>query len=64
MPFLKQHRKATLEIDNAGRKLTGKFEVSLTNHGDRETLMEWINEVRKQLRLATPTKKKGNRKLA
>jgi hypothetical protein len=62
MPFLKQHRKATLEIDDAGRKLTGKFEVSLTNHGDRETLMEWINEVRKQLRLATPKRTNPRKK--
>ena len=48
MAFLKQHRKATLELD--GRKLRGNFEVSLTNQGDRQTMVEFISEVRKQLR--------------
>jgi hypothetical protein len=54
MTVLKQHRKASLEL--AGRKLTGKFEVSLTNQGDRETLVELINECRKQLREFDPAK--------
>ena len=55
--FLKQHRKATLELD--GRKLRGNFEVSLTNAGDRETITEFINEMRKQLREFAPSKKKA-----
>lgn len=54
MTVLKQHRKASLELE--GRKLTGKFEVSLTNQGDRETLVELINECRKQLREFDPAK--------
>lgn len=54
MTVLKQHRKASLELK--GRKLTGKFEVSLTNQGDRETLVELINECRKQLREFDPAK--------
>lgn len=48
MAFLKQHRKATLQLE--GRKLIGNFEVSLTNQGDRETIIEFINEMRKQVR--------------
>ncbi len=56
MAFLKQHRKATLELE--GRKLTGAFEVSLTNQGDRETIQEFVNEVRKQLREFAPKKKR------
>lgn len=55
--FLKQHRKATLELD--GRKLKGNFEVSLTNSGDRETITEFINEMRKQLREFAPSKAKN-----
>jgi hypothetical protein len=46
--FLKQHRKATLELE--GRKLRGSFEVSLTNQADRENLMAFVAEIRKQLR--------------
>lgn len=60
MAYLKQHRKATLELD--GRKLTGAFEVSLTNQGDRETIQEFVNEVRKQLREFAPKKKKPHQK--
>lgn len=56
MAFLKQHRKATLELN--GRKLSGAFEISLTNQGDRETMTEFISEMRKQLTLATPKKKR------
>ena len=48
MAFLKQHRKAELQLE--GRKLIGKFSVSLTNSGDREVILEFINEMRKQLR--------------
>lgn len=48
MAFLKQHRKATLELD--GRTLKGQFEVSLTNQADRENLFAFIAEIRKQLR--------------
>ena len=54
MAYLKQHRKATLEIE--GRKLKGNFEVSLTNDRDREALVEFITEVRKQLRDFDPSK--------
>ena len=54
MTVLKQHRKASLELK--GRKLVGKFEVSLTNQGDRETLVELVNECRKQLREFDPAK--------
>ena len=54
MTVLKQHRKASLEL--TGRKLKGKFEVSLTNQNDRETLVELINECRKQLREFDPAK--------
>ena len=53
MAFLKQHRKAILELE--GRKLSGNFKVSLTNERDREALTEFINEVRKQLRDFDPT---------
>lgn len=56
MAFLKQHRKGTLEIE--GRKLTGNFDVSLTNQGDREMITEFISEIRKQLLKFNPTKKK------
>lgn len=56
MSFLKQHRKGTLEIE--GRKLKGNFDVSLTNQGDREMLIEFISEMRKQLLKFNPTKKK------
>ena len=54
--FLKQHRKAELQLE--GRKLIGKFNVSLTNQGDREVIIEFINEMRKQLREFDPNKKK------
>jgi hypothetical protein len=54
MAFLKQHRKAELQLD--GRKLIGKFSVSLTNQGDREVITEFINEMRKQLREFDPNK--------
>ena len=57
MAFLKQHRKATLELD--GRKLKGTFEISLTNQGDREVMIEFIAEVRKQMREFNPTKAKA-----
>ncbi len=62
MGYLKQHRKATLELE--GRKLRGNFEVSLTNERDREALTEFITEVRKQLREFDPSKprKKGPKK--
>ena len=56
MAFLKQHRKATLELE--GRKLSGNFNVSLTNQGDREMLIEFISEMRKQLREFDPNKGK------
>jgi hypothetical protein len=56
MSFLKQHRKGTLEIE--GRKLSGNFNVSLTNEGDREMLIEFISEMRKQLLKFNPTRKK------
>lgn len=48
MTVLKQHRKGQLRIE--GRKLIGSFEISLSNSGDREVLMEWIAEIRKQIR--------------
>jgi len=54
MTVLKQHRKASLELE--GRKLIGKFEVSLTNQGDRKELVDVINECRKQLREFDPAK--------
>ncbi len=60
MAFLKQHRKAELQLE--GRKLIGKFAVSLTNSGDREVILEFINEMRKQLREFDPNKGK-NRKI-
>ena len=56
MAFLKQHRKAELQLE--GRKLIGKFSISLTNQGDREVMIEFVNEVRKQLREFDPSKKK------
>lgn len=56
MAFLKQHRKATLELN--GRKLKVNCEVSLTNQSDRQVLMEMINEIRKQLREFDPSKPK------
>ena len=64
MAFLKQHRKATLELE--GRKLKGNFDISLTNQGDRETMTEFIAEVRKQMREFDPAKakKKAKRKAA
>lgn len=60
MSFLKQHRKGILEIE--GRKLKGNFNVSLTNQGDREMLIEFISEMRKQLLKFNPTKKKKLKK--
>lgn len=60
MAFLKQHRKGTLEVE--GRKLKGNFDVSLTNQGDREMLIEFISEMRKQLLKFNPTKKKRKKK--
>jgi hypothetical protein len=59
MAFLKQHRKATLELE--GRKLKGNFDVSLTNQGDRETIVEFISEMRKQLREFDPARKKNKK---
>ena len=58
--ILKQHRKAQLQLD--GPKLSGDFEVSLTNLGDREVLTEFITEVRKQLREFDPAKQKKRAK--
>lgn len=58
--FLKQHRKANLQLE--GRKLIGDFEVSLTNSGDREVITEFVNEIRKQLREFDPDKKKKKAK--
>ena len=58
--YLKQHRKAILLLQ--GRKLTGNFEVSLTNQGDREVIIEFITEMRKQLREFDPAKKKAKRR--
>jgi len=58
--FLKQHRKAVMQLD--GRKLSGDFEVSLTNVGDREVLMEFIKEMKKQLMVFDPDKKKKKAK--
>ena len=60
MAFLKQHRKAELQLE--GRKLIGKFAVSLTNQGDREVITEFINEMRKQLREFDPNKGKKKKK--
>jgi hypothetical protein len=54
MAYLKQHRKATLEIE--GRKLSGNFKISLTNDRDREAMVEFITEIRKQLRDFDPSK--------
>ena len=42
--YLKQHRKANLQLE--GRKLIGNFELSLTNQGDREVMMEFMSEMR------------------
>ena len=58
--FLKQHRKAKLELE--GRKLIGEFDVSLTNQGDREVMTEFITEVRKQMREFDPNKKKAKKR--
>jgi len=58
--FLKQHRKAVMQLE--GRKLSGDFEVSLTNEGDREVLMEFIREMKKQLMVFDPAKKKKRAK--
>ena len=58
--FLKQHRKGTLELE--GRKLKGNFDVSLTNQGDREVLIEFITEMRKQLREFDPERTKKKKK--
>ena len=58
--YLKQHRKANLQLE--GRKLIGDFEVSLTNQGDREVMIEFITEVRKQLREFDPAKSKKKAK--
>jgi len=58
--FLKQHRKATLELE--GRKLVGNFSVSLTNVRDREVVTEMITEIRKQLREFDPAKAKKRKK--
>ncbi len=54
--YLKQHRKGIMELE--GRKLSGNFNVSLTNQGDREMLIEFISEMRKQLREFDPNKGK------
>lgn len=54
--YLKQHRKGMMELE--GRKLSGSFNVSLTNQGDREMLIEFISEMRKQLREFDPSKGK------
>jgi len=61
MAFLKQHRKAELQLE--GRKLIGKFAVSLTNQGDREVIQEFITEMRKQLREFDPNKGKKKKKV-
>jgi len=58
--YLKQHRKGTMQLE--GRKLIGQFNVSLTNQGDREVLMEFIKEMKKQLMVFDPAKKKGARR--
>jgi hypothetical protein len=58
--ILKQHRKAQLQLE--GRKLSGDFEVSLTNSGDREVITEFVNEIRKQLREFDPAKQKKRAK--
>ncbi len=47
--WLKQHRKASLEL-RGGRKLVGQLKVSLKNAGDRQVLLEFIKELRKQWR--------------
>lgn len=60
MAVLKQHRKANLELD--GRKLKGNFEVSLTNQTDRETITEFVAEIRKQLRQFSPAKREAAKK--
>jgi hypothetical protein len=54
MAYLKQHRKAILEIE--GRMLSGNFKISLTNERDREAMVEFITEIRKQLRDFDPSK--------
>ena len=58
--YLKQHRKGMMELE--GRKLSGNFNVSLTNQGDREMLIEFISEMRKQLREFDPTKGKKKKR--
>jgi len=60
MGILKQHRKAFLELK--GRKLTGNLSVSLTNEQDREVAVEFVTEIRKQLREFDPTKQKRKKK--
>ncbi len=56
MGILKQHRKAFLEL--RGRKLVGNINISLTNEQDREVAVEFVTEVRKQLREFDPAKQK------
>ena len=56
MGILKQHRKAFLELK--GRKLVGNINISLTNEQDREVAVEFVTEVRKQLREFDPAKQK------
>lgn len=60
MPYLKQHRKAEMQLE--GRRLIGKFNLSLTNKGDREVLMEFMREMRKQLMVFDPEKAKTKAK--
>ncbi len=54
MAVLKQHRKAFLEMK--GRKLIVNINVSLTNERDREVVVEFVTEIRKQLREFDPAK--------
>ena len=56
MTLLKGHRKAHVELE--GHQLTGNFDVSLKNQGDREVLVELITVLRRQLR--NPTLDKVN----
>ena len=56
MGILKQHRKAFLELK--GRKLLGNISISLTNEQDREVAVEFVTEIRKQLREFDPAKQK------
>lgn len=48
--WLKQHRNASLELQR-GTRLVGQINLSMKNADDRQVLVEFISELRKQMRL-------------